>query len=317
MCKHSGGRRGPARGSPPPSPAAAAGLCPSAGGNRASTSPSLLPVGGQIRLPFAADVFLADLNGSAGVVEDCSSHPGSWGCSRLGWALGCRSPPPLQPPVRAHGGRGPSASRRLHCSSEAPPEPHAGLHQPQMGAGLPPGPGQVRRTMPKCSPLPCLGMSEPELLCPPPGLALSPQARLRAGAEARAVPLALPAGMAGPRRLPATAAGRLRRLRTLGRARPLCGGGGSPASPLRPPHPFPPPFLHRYFALLRRTAAAPDSKGRRGETVVDQKKKTNQPPKPTDTPKPNRNHPKSGDWALSGAGGGGGRVGQCKVWCGW
>lgn len=85
---------------------------------------------------------------------------------------------------------------------------------------------------------------------------------------------AVPAAMAGPRRLLATGCP--------GSAAAM--GPGTPgrvAAPLpASPTPFPPLFLHRYFALLRRTAAALDSKGRWGETVVDQKKN-----KPHNTPK--------------------------------
>lgn len=42
-------------------------------------------------------------------------------------------------------------------------------------------------------------------------------------------------------------------------------GAGSPFPAL---HPSPPPVVHRYFALLRRTAADRDPSRRRGDAVV-------------------------------------------------
>lgn len=83
---------------------------------------------------------------------------------------------------------------------------------------------------------------------------------------------------------------------TLGRAGRRVAGRRLPAalparssSPLRS---FPPRFLYRYFALLRRTAAASHSKGRWGKTPVDQKEKKyqTQPAKPKP---PQRERPSS------------------------
>lgn len=93
---------------------------------------SPLRVACQMRFPFAADIFLAELNWSARVEKGCSSCPGGWGCSCFARALGCR----LR--ARAHGGQGPRPPGAVSLQRGPSAAPCGSLPAPH-GCGFTPG----------------------------------------------------------------------------------------------------------------------------------------------------------------------------------